>query len=132
MTEVEEALAWLGEIAHENLGTEIALRGPVTGQIGFARRADGHLAGVSVSSPAGQWFLEADGPATTAELVAEVADAVQAAGGWPSKVTTCGAVKNWLRPLLAERGIVFGREHDLIAMACSKPPDRAEGRFCKR
>ncbi|MCA1847254.1 MAG: hypothetical protein LC792_29510, partial [Actinobacteria bacterium] len=53
--EVEEALAWLGEVAHENLGTEIALRSAVTGEIGLARRADGRLAGVSVSSPGGQW-----------------------------------------------------------------------------
>jgi len=35
----------------------------MTGKIGFVRRADGHLAGVSVSLPGGQWFLEADDPA---------------------------------------------------------------------
>jgi ribosomal protein S18 acetylase RimI-like enzyme len=127
--EVEEALAWLGEVAHENLGTEIALRAAVTGQIGFARRADGRLAGVSVSSLGGQWFLEADGPAATADLVVDVAGAARAAGRWPSKVTTSGAVKNWLQPLLAERDMTPVRQHDLLAMVCSKPPAGAEGRW---
>jgi ribosomal protein S18 acetylase RimI-like enzyme len=127
--EVEEALTWLGEVAHENLGTEIGLRAAVTGQISFARRPDGHLAGVSVSSPGGQWFLEADGPTATADLVADVAAAARAAGSWPSKVTTSGAVKSWLRPLLAERDMAPVRQHDQLAMVCSKLPAAAEGRW---
>jgi ribosomal protein S18 acetylase RimI-like enzyme len=130
--EVEEALAWLAEVAHENIGTEIALRTAVAARIDLARRADGHLAGVSVSSPGGQWFLEAEGPGPTADLVVEVARVASAAGSWPSKVTSSGAVKTWLCPLLAERGMVPVRQHDLLAMVCSKAPAGAEGRWATR
>lgn len=127
--EVGEALLWLAEVAHENLGTEIALRAALTAEVFFAYGADGQLAGVSVSSPGGQWFLESDGPAATADLVVEVAGAARAAGVWPSKVTTSGTVKHWLRPLLAERDLLPVREHDLLAMVCRKQPDEGEGRW---
>jgi ribosomal protein S18 acetylase RimI-like enzyme len=130
--EVEEALAWLAEVANENLGTEIAFRSAVADQIGFARRADGQLAGVSVFSPGGQWFLEAEGLRPTADLVVQVARVAAAAGSWPSKVTSSGAVKTWLCPLLAERGMVPVRQHDLLAMVCSTPPGGAEGRWATR
>jgi ribosomal protein S18 acetylase RimI-like enzyme len=127
--EVDEALTWLAEVAHENLGTEIALRAPGGWNVAFARRPDGSLAGVSAHAPGGQWFLEADGPAATADLVGEVSGAAQATGRWPVKVTTSGAVKNWLGPLLAEHDVVPVREHDLLAMACHKALGDGEGRW---
>jgi ribosomal protein S18 acetylase RimI-like enzyme len=127
--DVDEALAWLAEHAHENLGTEIALRAAAdrTADVVFARRSDGSLAGVSVSSPGGQWFLEADGPGATADLV----EGLAAAGSerWPGKVTASGAVKPWLRPLLVAQGVGPVREHDLLAMACRKPLGVGEGRW---
>ena len=126
--DVDEALTWLADVAHENLGTEIDLRTSDGWSRGFARRPDGSLAGVSTHSP-GQWFLEAESPAATADLVAQVADDAQRAGGWPAKVTTSGVVKQWLRPLLAAHGVVPVREHDLLAMACHKPPGNGEGRW---
>ena len=109
VSEVEEARAWLAEVAHENLGTEVALRASGAWKIAFGRRPDGRLTGVSAHLPGGQWFLEAEGPAPTADLVRDVAGAVRVAGRWPSKVTVSGAVKNWLRPLLAEHGVVLYR-----------------------
>jgi ribosomal protein S18 acetylase RimI-like enzyme len=127
--EVDEALAWLADVAHENLGTEIALRSPSAWDVAFARRPDGRLAGVSAHSAGGQWFLEAEGPAATADLVEEVAGAARAVGRWPAKVTTSGAVKNWLRPLLTRHGVLPVREHDLLAMACSIAPGSGEGRW---
>jgi hypothetical protein len=130
VTTADEALAWLAEVAHENLGTEIALRAGSAGDVVFARRTAGPaLAGVSVATPGGQWFLEADGQEATADLVAHVAGAARAAGRWPAKATTSGKVKRWLRPLLAERGVLPSREHDLLAMACRKIPGGAEGRW---
>ena len=126
--DVDEALRWLADVAQENLGTEIALRTSDGWSRGFARRPDGSLAGVSTHSP-GQWFLEAESPAATADLVAQVADDAQRADGWPAKVTTSGAVKHWLRPLLTAHGVAPVREHDLLAMACHKPPGNGEGRW---
>ncbi|HEV3365665.1 MAG TPA: hypothetical protein VG795_16295, partial [Acidimicrobiia bacterium] len=99
MSEVA-AQMWLADVAHENLGTEIALRASRGWNVAFSRRPDGRLSGVSAHLSGGQWFLEADGPAATADLVREVAGAARTAGRWPAKVTTSGAVKNWLRPLL--------------------------------
>ena len=124
----EPALAWLAEHAHDTLGTEIALRSGSADR-GFdvvvARAADGSLTGVSVSSPSGQWFLEAASAGATAELVT----CAGRGGRWPAKVTASGVVKVWLRPLLAERGVVPVREHDLLAMVCRKAPDGGEGRW---
>jgi ribosomal protein S18 acetylase RimI-like enzyme len=126
---VDEALAWLADVAHENLGTEIALRSPSGWKVAFARRPDGRLAGVSAHLPGGQWFLEADGPAAATDLLDEVAGAARAAGRWPVKVTASGAVKNWLRSLLADHDVMPVREHDLLAMACSTAPGDGEGRW---
>jgi ribosomal protein S18 acetylase RimI-like enzyme len=126
---IEEALAWLAEHAHENLGTEISLRQATPAhQVSFAHRGGG-LAGVSVAAPGGQWFLEADRLRAAVDLVAGVATLAASAGQWPAKVTTSGAVKTWLRPLLAGRGIAPIREHDLLAMACSQLPSGGEGRW---
>jgi len=126
---MEEALAWLAEQAHENLGTEIALRSAAAQgwDVAFANWADGGLAGVSVSSPGGQWFLEAESPSATADLVTAVAASATSAGRWPAKVTSSGAVKTWLRPLLAERDAAPRREHDLLVMTCRQPPDGGDG-----
>ncbi|HEY3241665.1 MAG TPA: hypothetical protein VGL92_19040, partial [Acidimicrobiia bacterium] len=105
-----DAIEWLAEHAHENLGTEMALRSAADGplDVAFAHH-DGTLAGVSVSSAGGQWFLEAAGPDAVLELVASVL--APEGPGWPSKVTASGRVKAWLRPLL-EREAVILREHD--------------------
>jgi ribosomal protein S18 acetylase RimI-like enzyme len=127
--DVDEALTWLAVVAHENLGTEIALRASEEWTRAFARRPDGSLAGVSAHAPGGQWFLEADGPAATADLVAKVAGAARAAGRWPVKVTTSGAVKSWLRPRLAEHDVGAVREHDLLAMTCNRAVGEGEGRW---
>jgi ribosomal protein S18 acetylase RimI-like enzyme len=126
---VEDALAWLAEHAHENLGTEIALRSAAQQgwDVAFTRGPDGRLAGVSVSSSGGQWFLEASSPGATAELVARVT--AGSTGGWPAKVTSSGGVKNWLRPELDECGVAPVREHDLLAMVCRQPPGGGEGRW---
>ncbi|HEY4410227.1 MAG TPA: GNAT family N-acetyltransferase [Acidimicrobiia bacterium] len=131
-SEIEEALGWLAEHAHENLGTEIALRAAATSRapdVNLARRADSSLAGVSVSSPGGQWFLEADTPDATADLVGGVAGAAGSTRRWPTKITTSGEVKPWVRPLLGARSVAPVREHDLLAMACRKPPGGGEGRW---
>lgn len=127
--EVDEARAWLAEVAHENLGTEIALRSPGAWNVAFARRSDGGLAGVSAHTPGGQWFLEAEGPAATADLVGAVAGIARAAGRWPGKVTTSGAVKKWLRPLLADHHVLPVREHDLLVMLCTTSQGDGEGRW---
>ena len=124
---VEAAGTWLAERAHENLGTEIALRsatGATPGLHVTVARRGGDLTGVSVSASGGPWWLEADGPEATAELVAAVA---AAPGGWPAKVRSSGTVKGWLLPLLAARGLRPVREHDLWAMRCSQPPAGAPG-----
>ncbi len=119
-----EALDWLAEHAHENLGTEIVLRAVVAGapswQVATAGRA-GDLAGVSVWVPGGQWYLEAVGEAAVADLAAAVG---QAGEPWPAKVTTSGAVKAWLRPMLFEQEhlTATSREHDLLAMTCRAAP----------
>jgi len=123
-----EAVDWLAEHAHENLGTEIVLRGGPSGPAWrvVTSHQGGELAGVSVSSPGGQWFLEATGPDAVGELVA----AVDGGGpSWPAKLTVSGAVKAWVRPLLLELGAVIVREHDLLAMACHQPPEGGEGRW---
>jgi ribosomal protein S18 acetylase RimI-like enzyme len=44
-------------------------------------------------------------------------------------VTASGKVKAWLRPRLLECGAAITREHNLLAMACRKPPDGGEGRW---
>ena len=121
---VEAAVTWLADHAHENIGTEIALRaaaaaGAAGVDVAIARRGDGPVTGVSVSSPGGQWWLEAESPDVAAELVAAVAAVPE---GWPAKVRTSGLVKSWLLPLLAQRGLRPVREHDLLAMRCSTPP----------
>jgi ribosomal protein S18 acetylase RimI-like enzyme len=85
------------------------------------------LCGVSASTQGGQWFLEATGPDAVGRLV----PAILPSDGtlWPTKVTASGQVKAWLRPRLLECGAVVNREHDLLAMACHKPPDGGEGRW---
>jgi ribosomal protein S18 acetylase RimI-like enzyme len=126
-----EALDWLADHAHENLGTEIALRAAAVGagpwRVATTGRADG-LAGVSVWVPGGQWFLEAGGEAPVAELVAAVG---QGGAEWPAKVTTSGTVKAWLRALLIGEGGagMITREHDLLAMVCRRPPEYGQGRW---
>lgn len=125
----EEALAWLAERAHEKLGTEIAFRN--AGRFGWHVDAvagpDGRLGGLSVSSPGGQWHLEATSLAATAELVDVVA--LRSRRGWPARVTTPGTVKGWLQPALAERKVVPFREHDQLAMVCRTPLAGGEGRW---
>jgi ribosomal protein S18 acetylase RimI-like enzyme len=127
----EKALAWLAEQAHENLGTEIALRRAAAQgwDVVFVNWADGRLAGVSVSSPGGQWFLEAESPSATADLVTAVAASAASAGRWPAKVTSSGSVKTWLRPLLAKHDAAPRREHDLLALTCRQLPDGGDGRW---
>lgn len=127
--EVGKARAWLAKVAHENLGTEIALRSPGAWNLAFARRSDGSLAGASAHSPGGQWFLEAQGSVAAADLVEVVAGAARSAGRWPAKVTTSGAVKNWLRPLLVDHHVFPVREHDLLVMLCSTASGNGEGRW---
>lgn len=125
---VAEAVDWLAEHAHDNLGTEVALRDVASGQVRdvvLAHR-DGALAGVSVSSAGGQWFLEATGPDAVSELVASVL--APGAPGRPSKVTVSGRVKAWLRPMVVEAGII-GREHDLLAMVCRESLKAGDGRW---
>jgi len=126
--DVEDALAWLAAHAHENLGTEIALRQALPGSdIAFVRDGEGKLASVSISAPAGQWFLEANGLDATAELVAAVAS--RPSRRWPAKATVSGTLKPWLQPLLAEHGVGPVREHDLLAMVCRRPAAGADGRW---
>jgi hypothetical protein len=88
-TSVDEAVDWLAEHTHENLGTEVVLRAVIAGderwRVAMVRRAD-RLAGVSAWAPGGQWFLEADNEAAATVL----AEAVQASEGAPVKVTTSG------------------------------------------
>ena len=126
-----EALAWLAEHAHENLGTEIALRS-VAGEPDQWRVAvtgpGGGPTGVAVWAPGGQWFLEAENEAATSELARVVA---QAGESWPVKVTTSGTVKQWLRPWLAEQGacVRITREHDLLAMECRTARRTGAGRW---
>jgi ribosomal protein S18 acetylase RimI-like enzyme len=126
---VDDALAWLAAHAHENLGTEIALRHAAQRgwDVAFARSAGGGLAGVSVSSSGGEWFLEATNRGAAAELVAGVAAA--STEHWPAKVRSSGEVKNWLGPLLGDLGVAPVREHDLLAMVCRTPPAGGEGRW---
>ncbi len=123
------ALDWLADHAHENLGTEMALRRSAAGDAWHVTRSGvgGELTGVSVWTPGGRWFLEATGPEAVDDLVSV---ALRPDGGdWPTKVSASGTVKAWLRPGLLERGAVIHREHDLLAMACRHPPDGAEGRW---
>lgn len=99
----EPALAWLVEHAHENLGTEIVLRGASADRardVALARGLDGSLTGVSVWSPGGQWFLEAESAGATAELVADVAAHAGPGGRWPAPEPAphgAGAVDNGVR-----------------------------------
>jgi ribosomal protein S18 acetylase RimI-like enzyme len=123
-----EGIDWLAGYAHENLGTEVALRCAAPGgavDVALAHR-DGALAGVSVSSTGGQWFLEATRPDVARELVASVL--TTGVRGRPSKVTASGGVKAWLRPVLEEAGIIR-REHDLLAMLCREAPKGRDGRW---
>jgi ribosomal protein S18 acetylase RimI-like enzyme len=124
-----EAVDWLAEHAHQSLGTEMVVQraGPDPAWRILLSRRHGELSGVSASTPAGQWFLEATGPDAVGELVSAVLRSD--AAGWPTKVTASGQVKVWLRPQLLECGAVVNREHNLLAMACHKPPDGGEGRW---
>jgi ribosomal protein S18 acetylase RimI-like enzyme len=90
-------------------------------------RLHGGLTGVSAWAPGGQWFLEATGAGAVDEILSLVlrSDGPQ----WPTKVTASGKIKAWLRPRLIERGAVVNREHDLLAMACRKPPSGGEARW---
>jgi ribosomal protein S18 acetylase RimI-like enzyme len=129
---IERALAWLAEHAHENLGTEISLRqAPPAQYVSVAYRTGGGLAGVSVASPGGQWFLEADSFGATSDLVTDVGALAASAGCWPAKLTASGALKPWLRPLLAGQGVAPVREHDLLAMVCSQSSTGGEGRWAR-
>lgn len=124
-----EAVDWLADHAHENLGTEMVVHragSDPAWQILLSRR-HGELSGVSASTPGGQWFLETTGSDAVGQLVPTIlpSDGAQ----WPTKVTTSGQVKGWLRPRLVECGAVVHREHDLLAMACHKPPEGGEGRW---
>lgn len=126
-----EAMAWLAEHAHENLGTELALRAVAAGADQWrvaTAGPPGGLSGVAVWSPAGQWFLEADNEAAARHLATSVA---QASEPRPTKVTTSGTVKRWLRPWLAEQGDAarIAREHDLWVMTCQTAPTGPEGRW---
>jgi ribosomal protein S18 acetylase RimI-like enzyme len=124
-----QAVHWLAEHAHHSLGTEMVVQraGANPAWRILLSRRHGELSGVSASTPAGQWFLESDGP----DAVDELASAVLApdAAGWPAKVTASGQVKVWLRPRLLESDAVVSREHDLLTMVCHKPPDGGEGRW---
>ena len=130
--EIDGALAWLAQHARENLGTEISLRQAGPDQhVSFAYRTGGGLAGVSVATPGGQWFLEADSLAATSDLVTDVGALAASAGRWPAKLTVSGALKPWLGPLLAGQGVAPVREHDLLAMVCSRPSAGGEGRWAR-
>ncbi len=124
---LQEPLAWLADQAHENLGTELALRGaapgPSTGSPVVITRWRRAITGVAVARPDGQWFVEAAAPDAT-EMPVEWTWALAE----PSKVTASGTVKGWLRPRLVGRARIM-REHDQLAMACSAPPPGAEGRW---
>ena len=124
-----EAVDWLAHHAHENLGTEMIVRraGSDPAWRILVTRREGELSGVSASAPGGQWFVEATGPDAAGRLVSAVLASDSAL--WPAKVTASGAVKAWLRPRLLECGAVVNREHDLLAMACDKPPGGAAGRW---
>jgi len=121
------AIEWLMEHAHENLGTEIVLRAVVDGAAHWHVR---HLGGpegptgVSVWVPGGQWFLEADTAAATLEL----AELVEQGPKGPTRVTTSGKVKDWLRPWLLCRGAIT-REHDQLAMSCRATVAAGDGRW---
>ena len=126
-----EAIEWLAEHAHENLGTEIAVRAAAAHggwDIVLTRGPDGGLAGVSVSAPGAQWYLEANGVEAAGELVVGVAGAGRG-GGWPVKLRTSGAVKAWVQPLLGGLGLAPWREHDQLVMVCREAPRGGAGRW---
>ena len=124
------ALEWLTEHAHENLGTEMAVRAVIDGadqwQVDVSDGSGG-ATGVSVWVPGGQWFLEADAEPATLALAEVVAGALRP----PTKVTTSGKVKDWLRPWLVgdKARWAITREHDLFAMACTEPVVAGDGRW---
>ena len=128
----DEALDWLARHAHENVGTEIALRAASAHggwDVAFARGRDRRLVGVSVSTAGGQWYLDTDGAEAAGVLVAAVAAGAGPEGDWPVKIRTSGAGKGRLRPLLAGRGLAPWREHDQLVMVCRQPPPGAAGRW---
>ena len=128
--ELARAVEWLTENAHENLGTEIVVQAVIKGadqwRIETVDRRGG-LAGVSAWFPGGQWFLEADSEAATLGLAELAGRDVEP----PTRVTTSGKVKDWLRPWLTgdEPRRVITREHDQLAMACSAPVLSGDGRW---
>jgi hypothetical protein len=64
-------LAWLADHAHENLGTEVALRGVIAGGGGraFVTRRSGTVTGVAVARPGGPCFFEAAAPDAATALL---------------------------------------------------------------
>jgi ribosomal protein S18 acetylase RimI-like enzyme len=131
-SDADEALEWLAEHAHENLGTEIAVRAAAAHggwDVVLARGREGALAGVSVSAPGAQWYLEAEGVEAAGELVAGVAVGVGRVVGWPVKLRTSGALKAPVQPLLGGVGLAPWREHDQLVMVCREAPPGGAGRW---
>lgn len=127
---LDQAVDWLVENAHENLGTEIVLRSRASEadrwRVAVVGSGD-EVAGVSVWAPGGQWFLDAESETAAvhlAELVPRASETL------PAKVTTSGRAKEWVRSwLVAHSGGRISREHDLLAMECEAPVAAGEGRW---
>ena len=108
---LDQVADWLSLRCHENLGAEILLRGrksrPIA-RVAIARRA-GVLAGVSVLSISGGWYLEAADPETAVTL------AEQMDNDAPKRLTTVAAVRDWVLPTVERRWKVT-RHHRLLSM----------------
>ncbi|MCP3919400.1 MAG: GNAT family N-acetyltransferase [bacterium] len=123
------ALEWLTVHATENLGAEITLRADAARRKAWrsevlTSEASGGIAGVSLLSSTGLWFLHAaDRPACDASLASALA------AGPVTKANAAGSIKRMLRAGLAERGVPVVREHDLLVMRCARSPNGAEGRW---
>lgn len=121
-----EALAWLDQVAEENVGTSVVLgrlRRAGGGRLTLARRA-GQFVGVALATEAGAIFVEAE-DATAARAVFR-----RARSTGPGRVTCAKRAEPWLMPLLVEGG-PLPRTHTLVAMRCARLTTDGRGRWAE-
>ena len=119
-----EAADWLALRRHETLGSEIMLRSRAVRHIAHAviARADGVVAGVSVVSQTGGWYLEALSQLAAAALVDALPSEIR-----PRRLTTAAGTRAWVIGMIESRWRLT-RHHRLLAMTCARA-EGGEGRW---
>jgi len=124
---VGQAIDWLADHIHANLGFERALRQHrwrAAHTLSVYQTAHG-LEGLAMAAPHGDWFVEALHATAAGSLAAMVSATTQ-----PHVLTTSASTAEWIRPSL-QRGAMVQREQTLRALMCAATVSPGQGRWAQ-